>query len=822
MSDWTTDVTQAVLLVADASTATLTEQGLATWNGEKGTAWAGRTCTVVLNVDARRHTEDLLMLCGRATTIRNAGGVVGVVSLPLLRMRESDVAPPDQIGGCNAYVAHYGIDALKILIAGAAPSDPWERLNFISNKKRTKLEKQATVNALLDDSFFLASIVEGKDVALNQLAALLKNLGVKPASIQAKIEEVFGKPSPKKSKIPPSKYGVVDDRMCEVFQVEDDVYSKPLCNFVAEIVEDSAVDDGGGAKPIYKITGRTDRGEILPTLEVSATSYAKMDWISGWGAAAYHYAGRDVRDNLRVAIQVVSTPEKTTVYAHLGWRKINGKFTYLSGSGPIGGDTGDEQFSVRVPSKRYAIVRGSCDLKEAILHSLATLEVGLTSVTAPTLACAYTAPLCEALGIDFCVILEGESGTMKSGLASVVTCHYGNFDWLHAPTNFDVTKGAAELEGYIYKDSICFRDDLILAGATPTEVSKHLSLVQSILRAAGDGAGRTGLKTDTEAKTGYSLREPRPPRGLTLMTVEDLPPLSASAFGRSLIIELKQGDINLEKLAAHSARPDLLQAAMHGYLEWLAPQMDEGFEKLREKRNSWVKVARDSSAAGHARSPQTLGTMMFGCAKFLQFAHEAGAVTLAEASNLKKRFWHALREASAIQASEISGGKSAAEQFIDNLTTMLAQGTVTLAKRGETLADASKPPAILAIGWYDHAHVYLKELAAWHAVETYCGGKAHWPHSPRQTFKTLAERGVILRGPQSKEKRNTQLIELDGSKVRQRVLVIPLTKLEGFRPGEPLPDPVEAERERAREAAQEAETERYLREALGGVDVDIN
>ena len=51
-----------------------------------------------------------------------------------------------------------------------------------------------------------------------------------------------------------------------------------------------------------------------------------------------------------------------------------------------------------------------------------------------------------------------------------------------------------------------------------------------------------------------------------------------------------QEDINQEKLTQAQAQKDLLSLAMKGYLEWLAPQIDElpshfaeDFERLREE-----------------------------------------------------------------------------------------------------------------------------------------------------------------------------------------------------------------------------------------------
>jgi hypothetical protein len=118
----------------------------------------------------------------------------------------------------------------------------------------------------------------------------------------------------------------------------DGVIEVPLCNFTAKITRENVYDDGAEKQTVFNIAGFMPNGEPLPEIEVPAEKYPSMNWITAhWGTRAVVYAGQGTKDHLRVAIQTLSgsVPRKT-IYRHVGWRNMDGRWIFLHGDGGIG------------------------------------------------------------------------------------------------------------------------------------------------------------------------------------------------------------------------------------------------------------------------------------------------------------------------------------------------------------------------------------------------------------------------------------------------------------------------------------------------------
>jgi hypothetical protein len=112
----------------------------------------------------------------------------------------------------------------------------------------------------------------------------------------------------------------------------------PLCNFVAAIEEEVIRDDGATEQGELRITGRLQSGAPLGTAQVPLERFAGMSWpVAAWGTQAVVSAGMGTKDQLREAIQVLSTNVvRRRIYAHTGWREIEGAWYYLHAGGAIG------------------------------------------------------------------------------------------------------------------------------------------------------------------------------------------------------------------------------------------------------------------------------------------------------------------------------------------------------------------------------------------------------------------------------------------------------------------------------------------------------
>ena len=176
----------------------------------------------------------------------------------------------------------------------------------------------------------------------------------------------------------------------------------PLCNFTAKIVEEVAADDGANVRADFVVEGTLAGGTPLPRATVPVARFPSLDWVMReWGARPIVGAGMGVKDRLREAIQRLS-PEHTrrTVVEHPGWRNVpEHGWCYLHADGAISstGTISGVEIALRGDAGRIKFpdppTRNA--LAEAVRASLALLDLGPDAITAPLLAAAYRAALCE-------------------------------------------------------------------------------------------------------------------------------------------------------------------------------------------------------------------------------------------------------------------------------------------------------------------------------------------------------------------------------------------------------------------------------------------
>src|ERR1700719_3326546 len=82
--------------------------------------------------------------------------------------------------------------------------------------------------------------------------------------------------------------------------------------------------------------------------------------------------------------------------------------------------------------------------------------------------------------------------------------------------------------------------------------------------------------------------------------------------------------------------------AMAGYIQWLAPRLD----RVRAEMNSAHGRYREQAAHDglHRRTPGIVADLFIGWQRFLNFAHEADALTRGETEVYRACVWNALIE----------------------------------------------------------------------------------------------------------------------------------------------------------------------------------
>src|SRR5262249_42736030 len=142
------------------------------------------------------------------------------------------------------------------------------------------------------------------------------------------------------------------------------------------------------------------------------------------------------------------TAVERCIYTHTGWRKIDGRWTFLHAGGAIEGTgTGSiADVNVRLAGQmsRYELrlPANSESLAIAVRASLKLAELGPAPISLPLLAAPYRAVLGEP---DFALHLAGETGAFKSEIAALHQQHFGPaMDRLHLPGAWSSTGNALE------------------------------------------------------------------------------------------------------------------------------------------------------------------------------------------------------------------------------------------------------------------------------------------------------------------------------------------------------------------------------------------
>lgn len=573
-------------------------------------------------------------------------------------------------------------------------------------------------------------------------------------------------------------YFVERGRLClEVYDRQGMPQTRPLSNFTAKIQEEVTRDDGG-AKPSkeFKIIGNLDNGRPLPPALVTADKFDSItSWVKKeWGAAASIAPGRSLAPHLVNGIQAFSQGfKRRTVFAHSGWRKIGGAWHYLHGGGAIGpGEPVEVDLGQNLGNYALPAPGGL----EAAQASLRFLDVAAWEIAAPLLACCYLAPFADLLKIDFSLWIYGPTGSLKSTLAALALCHFGEFSRLTLPGSWFSTVNSLERLCFTLKDSLAVIDDFCPA-ASAKDFTRMAEKAGRLIYQAGNRSGRGRLAPDLTARPNYY------PRGLILSTGEVLlPGQRQSATARYLGVELdpKKTPIDKARLTAAQAEAGLYAGAMAAYLEDLAPRLDEAQEEMRALFECYRGAFQNG---GHARLPEIMSWLTVGFECALRFFVRQGAVSQEEADRMLNRAWKVF-EALGEKHSRIIEGEKPTLKFLAILTELFLTSRVYAESKNQK---GLPPPAKEALGWEgtdpaknaflvgyaDEDMVYLLPETALRVVSDAIRAQGDFLSLGRnELWAALAREGIIAPGAGG---RTSRTIRIQGGMTR--VICLHLEKL---------------------------------------------
>jgi hypothetical protein len=461
----------------------------------------------------------------------------------------------------------------------------------------------------------------------------------------------------------------------------------PLANFVATIQEDITEDDGVETRRFFRIAARLGNRDY--SFIIAASELALMNWaIEHIGPSAI--VNPNQQDWVRAAVQSLSTSiQQRRIYTHTGWRKAADTHVYLHAGGAIGaaGAVANIEVHLAGPLGHFELQPpgSNQELAEAIRASLRMIDLAkgkAKHIIFVLLAAVYRACL---KGCDFSIWIAGPTGVFKTEVAALAQQHFGRaMNSRHLPGNFSSTGNSLEALAFGAKDTLLAIDDFAPHGSLQ-DVARYYATADRILRAAGNSQGRGRLSSDAR------LREAKPPRGLIIVTGEDLPK-GQSIRGRTFMLEIAQGDIDAAELTKcqADAASGAYARAMAGFIRWIAAQ----YETVQGEYAAIFAKHRDKATRAHSRTPGIVADLSLGFRLFLDFAVDAGAITADEKDPLADRCWKALQNVAASQRVRQEASEPA-HRFLELLRAAILSGDAHVAGLG-----GSEPSEPARWGWH--------------------------------------------------------------------------------------------------------------------------
>ena len=325
-------------------------------------------------------------------------------------------------------------------------------------------------------------------------------------------------------------------------------------------------------------------------------------------------------------------------------------------------------------------------------------------------------------------------------MAALGLAHFGSqFSNTHMPASFKDTGNAIGRKAFLLKDMPLLVDDLHPT-SSPQEKKRMDDIAQSIARMWGDRAGRGRLRSD------LTMQEGNPPRGIGIMTGEDLPKVYESGLARYVLVSVKPGDVSrLAELTElqHKAKNGELAAAMRTYVEWLLPQgrklpglLCSRFEYLRSDMKEQVTEAVNDRQHDNAAS------LMLGFEMFLSCAECRGDITSTKKAELAQEAMTVLVATSEAQkqtAKEESPVRLFLETLGELITTKSVQVVPLIKCKPDTMAYSED-----MVGYRDKDFLYLLPGVAYAAVSKQSNASGEgMPLHAKTLWKRAAEQGYV-------------------------------------------------------------------------------
>ena len=523
-----------------------------------------------------------------------------------------------------------------------------------------------------------------------------------------------------------------------------------VANFNARIVEKIVIDDGQTQRKMLVIEGENYEGRKLEQLTIPSASFDEMKWVSEW--LPHVSIAPRMKDYVRFAINSTHTDIVRTRYVHTGYRVIDGKLCYLSHNSVVGIDSSNAQaFSAELDDNlsQYSLPQeASPELAKQGAEAMKTiLELAPRHISFPLFASLFCAPLTPYLDVDFAVWLVGESGSMKTTLATLLLNAFGDFSTKHL-LSWNSTANSLEANLFALKDSLCVIDDF--APQPDSYSSARLEQVVSrVVRDIGNSSGRGRLKTDLSQQ--QTLR----PRGFVVCTGEQLPDVS-SILARLFIVSLKKVDVNLDKLNAVQEARHTLKHAMRTFIEFVISN-DETL-KMTIPRLIETLRAEFATTDAHARNVSAAAKMSVAFEMGVKFLASLDVIDEDDVEKLCKECEQVMRAQISAQTKAVAA-ESPIQIFFDTISDLLDASKILLESRDGTRNFIGLGERV---GFFDSENIYLIPSSFGVVCKALRDSDRRFPLKQEAFWRMLVDKGYVI----ANNDRYTKLIKVGGTVYR--------------------------------------------------------
>ena len=517
-------------------------------------------------------------------------------------------------------------------------------------------------------------------------------------------------------------------------------YGDPLINAVVRVENELIVDDGLNAPAIeYHITGKLPDGRDLPGIDVPADEFDGMKWIGKqWGARVYPLVGGGKGHLLKRAILETSLPNMKTdrVYTFTGLYTVGGQRSFLSATGALSAQGLDETARVDLTNNlaHYALPKPvtGADLLAAYRTSLAFMAIAPTTITATLWAVMYGAVLSQVKSLNAVMQVYGPTQSKKSTITHLALTHFGQgfVQGRDYKAPMDWTSTAADIEAKLFtcKDVPVIIDDYAPQFTSAQESRDIAKRAHYVIRSVGNRSSRGRRNADMTAKAQYI------PRGSVIMTAEQ-PLVGQSIVGRTVVVPIEYGSIDLGKLSAAQDTHHLYGLAMSGFVQWTIVNLDRIKEQSGQLVPQWLKSLA-GAFPNQDRLADYYAALRLGLHWGLLYGQEIGAID--GAANLEEEYAVDLITLLDNQSARVAE-QSPVLKFFQALDDLITGGQVQLLARttrngvGEDVATQTER-GVQLIGWKvpEERRVWLLTSQALIAVKEYWAGLD-------ERFDTLAD-----------------------------------------------------------------------------------